>query len=248
MAQPQLADTCDLEWFDAGLFEHLTQGGRRPLDRYTAMFYFERSPFFDPASSNTLARQRGLEPCMPGVLESLPPGVEFVVEVDGPPSLFVIRKQLRRRPPEAPTPLSHYHVVGPVVHQAPTMHRVLTARIARLAASLHEGFDRLQNDLDPLSHIIKQEEKKHAAAAVKAAAAAALAAASARAATAATATGLPSATPTRTSALSPTPAAAAAAAISFTQPEPVPVRRQLGTAALERWSKTDRIIINALRQ
>ena len=39
------------------------------LTRYTALHYFEMSPFFDPNCNNTLARQQGRDPAVIGALE-----------------------------------------------------------------------------------------------------------------------------------------------------------------------------------
>lgn len=39
-----------------------------PLDRATALQYFEFSPFYDPDSNNYAARQRGLDPANEHVL------------------------------------------------------------------------------------------------------------------------------------------------------------------------------------
>ena len=48
------------------------------------------------------------------------PGLEYEVELDQPPNLFVIRKQLRRPPtdpsgPSSTTPLAYYYVLDKVV-------------------------------------------------------------------------------------------------------------------------------------
>lgn len=40
----------------------------RPLDRSSALAYFEHSPFYDPASNNAAARAKMLDPATEGVL------------------------------------------------------------------------------------------------------------------------------------------------------------------------------------
>jgi hypothetical protein len=39
------------------------------VNRFIALHYFELSPFFDRACNNTLARQQGRDPAVPGSLE-----------------------------------------------------------------------------------------------------------------------------------------------------------------------------------
>jgi len=39
------------------------------LDQFSIMHYFELSPFFDRTCNNTIARQQGHDPAVPGALE-----------------------------------------------------------------------------------------------------------------------------------------------------------------------------------
>jgi mediator of RNA polymerase II transcription subunit 6 len=78
------------------------------------------------------------------------PGIEFVVQDAQPPHLFVIRKQ-RRSLAGAEEPIALYYILDATVYQAPNMHAVISARIARAVHTLRRAFDELRSDLDPLS-------------------------------------------------------------------------------------------------
>lgn len=54
-------DQTSITWHDPG-YPHA-------LNRYSVLHYFEFSPFFDRACNNTLARQQGRDPGVPGALE-----------------------------------------------------------------------------------------------------------------------------------------------------------------------------------
>ncbi|GAX79486.1 hypothetical protein CEUSTIGMA_g6927.t1 [Chlamydomonas eustigma] len=153
-------DQTSITWHDP-MYPHV-------LNRYSVMHYFEFSPFFDRTSNNSIARRQNLDPAVPGVLESLPPGIEYTLEVEQAPNLFVIRKQMRKEgvvgssvPAGGNTtvPLAYYYILDKVVYQAPTLHAALTSRLKRCINSLQLGFHRLKRDLDPLQRILKDEEK-----------------------------------------------------------------------------------------
>ncbi len=55
------ADQTLITWNDPG-YPHA-------LNRFTALAYFELSPFFTPGCNNTLARQQGRDPAVLGALE-----------------------------------------------------------------------------------------------------------------------------------------------------------------------------------
>lgn len=135
-----------------------------PLDRFKALAYFEQSSFFSAASrdtngqpitiNNTEARLAGLDPAVPGVLESMPHGrPEFVLEVSQEPHAFVIRKQIRTsaNPLERPVVLAYYYIANNKIMQAPSAHQVTHARLQRCTFALQQGFSRLQQDLEPLT-------------------------------------------------------------------------------------------------
>ncbi|GLI70769.1 hypothetical protein VaNZ11_015802 [Volvox africanus] len=140
-----------------------------PLDRFKALAYFEQSSFFAAAGrdangqivtiNNTEARLAGLDPAVPGVLESLPPGrPEFVLETAQEPNAFVIRKQVRvsANPLERPVVHAYYYVANNKIMQAPSAHQVSHARLQRCTFALQNGFARLQADLEPLTRQAKQ--------------------------------------------------------------------------------------------
>lgn len=129
------------------------------LNRYTVLAYFERSPFFDVKSNNMRARKEGKDPAVPGVLESMPAGLEYVVQEVQEPNLFVIKKQLRKAP-DSITPLAFYHVLDGTIYQAPTLHAVLLCRMRRCLWNIKSGLSKMQADLDPLHQILKGEEKR----------------------------------------------------------------------------------------
>ncbi|KAG2432196.1 hypothetical protein HXX76_009116 [Chlamydomonas incerta] len=161
-----------------------------PLDRFKALAYFEQSSFFAAAGrdangqpitiNNTEARLAGLDPAVPGVLESLPHGrPEFVLENSQEPNAFTIRKQIRTsaNPQERPLVLAYYYIANNKIMQAPSAHQVTHARLQRCTFALQQGFEKLQSDLEPLTRqaklLAKQAAREQVAAAVAAAAAAA---------------------------------------------------------------------------
>ncbi|PNW76518.1 hypothetical protein CHLRE_11g467659v5 [Chlamydomonas reinhardtii] len=170
-----------------------------PLDRFKALAYFEQSSFFAAAGrdangqpitvNNTEARLAGLDPAVPGVLESLPHGrPEFVLENSQEPNAFTIRKQIRTsaNPQERPLVLAYYYIANNKIMQAPSAHQVTHARLQRCTFALQQGFEKLQADLEPLTRqaklLAKQAAREQAAAAVAAATAAAAGAGAAAAA------------------------------------------------------------------
>ncbi|GLC51763.1 hypothetical protein PLESTB_000545600 [Pleodorina starrii] len=146
-----------------------------PLDRYKALAYFEQSSFFAAAGrdqngqpvviNNTEARLAGLDPAVPGVLESFPHGrPEFILETAQEPNAFVIRKQMRTsaNPLERPVVLAYYYIANNKIMQAPSAHQVTHARLQRCTFALQNGFARLQADLEPLTRQAKQLAKQAA--------------------------------------------------------------------------------------
>ncbi|KAF5833298.1 MED6 mediator sub complex component-domain-containing protein [Dunaliella salina] len=135
------------------------------LNQFSILHYFELSPFFDRTCNNTLARQQGHDPAVPGALEFVVPqgGMEYVLELAQVPHLFLIRKHVRKGPdaaaPGALSTLAYYYVLDKVIYQAPTLHAVLSSRIRRCAWGLHQGFGKLQADLDPLKAQLRKREK-----------------------------------------------------------------------------------------
>eukprot|EP00198_Chlamydomonas_reinhardtii_P009417 XP_001698754.1 predicted protein [Chlamydomonas reinhardtii] len=135
-----------------------------PLDRFKALAYFEQSSFFAAAGrdangqpitvNNTEARLAGLDPAVPGVLESLPHGrPEFVLENSQEPNAFTIRKQIRTsaNPQERPLVLAYYYIANNKIMQAPSAHQVTHARLQRCTFALQQGFEKLQDQQQAVS-------------------------------------------------------------------------------------------------
>lgn len=84
--------------------------------------------------------------------------VEFILEKEQAPHLFVIRKQQRPNPSPStshghPTILGYYYILDKVIYQAPTLHEALNARVSRCSSMLLQSFEKLKADLDPLAHL-----------------------------------------------------------------------------------------------
>lgn len=96
------------------------------------------------------------------LFRSLPPGlVEFLLEREQPPHLFVIRKQQRSLVPlSPPTLLGYYYILDKVIYEAPTIHEVLSARVQRCSSMLQQSFEKLSEDLEPLHNMIKKNEEE----------------------------------------------------------------------------------------
>jgi len=208
-------DQTGITWHDP-MYPHV-------LNRFTVMHYFELSPFFDRNSNNMIARRKNLDPAAPGVLDTLPPGIEYVVELDQGPNLFVIRKQLRRDATNSTT-LALYYVLDRMVYQAPTLYAALSSRVRRCLWNLQEGFARLKKDLDPLLKLAKADEKRRQqqqqAAAIK--------------------------TEEDQTAGAGPPAAAAATPSTSAPQQLLPSRRKLTNDEVTRWRKSDNIVMHVL--
>ncbi|KAK6497506.1 Mediator of RNA polymerase II transcription subunit 6 [Arthrobotrys musiformis] len=143
MAQPTYTDEpldevlWRMPWF-------IQQWGQ--LNTNNILLYFFNSPFFDRSSNNSsLFMQTQTNPALnhlihnraafEGRLKSMI-GVEFVVAAEDPANgIWVIKKQMRRSPTEAQL-LDVYFVVGENVFMAPTMEKVMTARLLTITSDI----------------------------------------------------------------------------------------------------------------
>ncbi|KAJ9517534.1 hypothetical protein QJQ45_024986, partial [Haematococcus lacustris] len=86
-------------------------------------------------------------------------GLEFVLELEQPPNLFVIRKQMRKgqdvNVPGAVSVMTLYYILDRVVYQTPSLLSALKTRLSRCISAMHSGFAQLQADLDPLARTLK---------------------------------------------------------------------------------------------
>ncbi|KAL8660455.1 MAG: hypothetical protein Q9202_006535 [Teloschistes flavicans] len=124
----------------------------------TVLPYFYHSPFFDGTSNNAIiTTQATLNPAQfhliqtrtafEGRLRTMQ-GLEFMVVHDPTDNgtkpddggIWVIRKQIRRKPAadSEVTPISSYYVVGENIYMAPSLGRILEARMLSTVASLNE--------------------------------------------------------------------------------------------------------------
>lgn len=149
--EPVSDDLTGISWTDPAWTE--------PLNAYTVLHYFARSPFFDQNSNNAKAYRDNLDPSVPGVLSAMSPGIEYVVQEAQEPNLFLIKKQQRKTQPEGVTPLGYYYVLDKVIYQAPTLYAIMSSRMQRCLYNIRQGFLRLQKDLDPLKKVMKEEAR-----------------------------------------------------------------------------------------
>ncbi|WIA42019.1 hypothetical protein OEZ86_009312 [Tetradesmus obliquus] len=224
-----------------------------PLDRTTALQYFEFSPFYDPDSNNFAARQRGLDPANEQVLLQMPPNnTEFQLAQCKEPHLYVVRKQRRTPPANKAEVMQYYYILGPqrYTYQAPSLHAVVNARLRRAMHHVREGFNRFKVDIAPLPKVLREHLREQEAlqqrqlerlAAMdtdedEAAAAAADGAANG------VANGAAAADKGGVEAAAAAGGAAAAAAKAVAVPD------VLSDAEQEAWVKTDNIIMGVLRR
>lgn len=142
MAQPAEEPPLDevlwrMPWF-------IQQWGQ--LNSNNILLYFFNSPFFDRSSNNSsLFMQTQTNPALNHLvhnrvafesrLKSMV-GVEFVVAAEDPANaMWVIKKQMRRSPTETQL-LDVYFVVGENVFMAPTMEKVMTARLLTVTSDI----------------------------------------------------------------------------------------------------------------
>ncbi|KAJ9517166.1 hypothetical protein QJQ45_009078 [Haematococcus lacustris] len=76
-------------------------------------------------------------------------GLEFVLELEQPPNLFVIRKQMRKgqdvNVPGAVSVMTLYYILDRVVYQTPSLLSALKTRLSRCISAMHSGFAQLQS-------------------------------------------------------------------------------------------------------
>ncbi|KAK6346297.1 Mediator of RNA polymerase II transcription subunit 6 [Orbilia blumenaviensis] len=116
------------------------------LNTNNVLLYFFNSPFFDRSSNNSsLFMQAQTNAALnhlihnrvafEGRLKSMV-GVEFVVAAEDPANaIWVIKKQMRRSPTDAQL-LDVYFVVGENIFMAPTMQKVMTARMLAVTSDI----------------------------------------------------------------------------------------------------------------
>jgi hypothetical protein len=109
--------------------------------------YLSRSPFVegaDPASVRESYSSKKL------VLRD----AEYVLQDVQPPHLFVIRKQSPTRSTTASLPLGLFYILDGVVHAAPSLGDVVSARRRRCGFRIHESLELLRGDLNPVSGVL----------------------------------------------------------------------------------------------
>ncbi|KAF3188342.1 Mediator of RNA polymerase II transcription subunit 6 [Orbilia oligospora] len=142
MAQPAEEPPLDevlwrMPWF-------IQQWGQ--LNSNNILLYFFNSPFFDRSSNNSsLFMQTQTNPSLNHLVHNRAAfesrlksmiGVEFVVAAEDPANaMWVIKKQMRRSPTETQL-LDVYFVVGENVFMAPTMEKVMTARLLTVTSDI----------------------------------------------------------------------------------------------------------------
>ncbi|KAK6332052.1 Mediator of RNA polymerase II transcription subunit 6 [Orbilia javanica] len=142
MAQPAEEPPLDevlwrMPWF-------IQQWGQ--LNSNNILLYFFNSPFFDRSSNNSsLFMQTQTNPALNHLVHNRAAfesrlrtmvGVEFVVAAEDPANaMWVIKKQMRRSPTETQL-LDVYFVVGENVFMAPTMEKVMTARLLTVTSDI----------------------------------------------------------------------------------------------------------------
>lgn len=113
--------------------------------------YFYHSPFFDGTSNNAIITTQATlntaqfyiiqtRAAFEGRLRTMQ-GLEFMVVHDPTDNgkkpddggIWVIRKQIRRKPSSDSdvTPISSYYVIGENIYMAPSLRRILEARLVR---------------------------------------------------------------------------------------------------------------------
>ena len=144
---------------------------RMPLDEFggalhsnTVLFYFARSPYYDPTSNNEVIFQQGLtnmnmyyliktrEDFEAGLRSMRGRGIEFMVAQEpaetGPgmgTGVWVINKQKKRDDGEDRGPedemqvLETYFLVNENIYMSPSLADVLSARMVRLSRTLSFG-------------------------------------------------------------------------------------------------------------
>ncbi|KAL8724731.1 MAG: hypothetical protein Q9181_006695 [Wetmoreana brouardii] len=154
MATTQEPSLDEIQWKAPPIAQSM--GG---IQTNTVLPYFYHSPFFDATSNNaTITTQATHNPALfyliqtreafEGRLRTMQ-GLEFMVAHDPSENgtriensgVWIIRKQNRRKRAGAEdeiTPISSYYVVGENVYMAPTLGRVLAARLLSTVSSLNK--------------------------------------------------------------------------------------------------------------
>mmetsp|Transcript_41266 Transcript_41266/g.106850 ORF Transcript_41266/g.106850 Transcript_41266/m.106850 type:complete len:190 (+) Transcript_41266:1-570(+) len=101
----------------------------------------------------------------PTRIESLPPGIEYVVTESQPPHLFVICK--RKRTLMEATAQAFYYILDGVVYQAPTLHQVLSSRMNRCKWNIRQALTKMKQHLDPLMQVKSKDGGAEVPAAVE---------------------------------------------------------------------------------
>ncbi|KAL8687272.1 MAG: hypothetical protein Q9218_006511 [Villophora microphyllina] len=153
MAGPQEPLLDEIQWKAPPIAQSM--GG---IQTNTVLPYFYHSPFFDPTSNNAIiTTQATLNPAQFYIIQTRTAfegrlrtmqGLEFMVIHDPTENgtkpdnggIWVIRKQIRQRPvvDSQITPISTYYVVGENIYMAPSLGRVLEARMLSTVSSLNK--------------------------------------------------------------------------------------------------------------
>lgn len=115
------------------------------LRRDTVMQYFYTSPFFDPASNNSIMQTQGID------LEHLKSmrGLEFVLdeEVREEPVLFVIKKQLRHSPTNSEL-LEVFYILDGTIYQCPDLLELATSRFFKVAGAVSRAYRQISECIE----------------------------------------------------------------------------------------------------
>uniref|UniRef100_A0A7S0YK43 Mediator of RNA polymerase II transcription subunit 6 n=1 Tax=Polytomella parva TaxID=51329 RepID=A0A7S0YK43_9CHLO len=142
------------QWFNP---EWQATYGPFPLkDEGLALRYFEQSSFATVGNLNHCAREQGMDPLDPTVIQRLmhpSSGIFYTIEYAQPPHLFVISKKFRF----APGPLDHsnvqvisyFHIINNNVMECPSLGQVLLSRINRISWDLKSSFRIMTKDFEP---------------------------------------------------------------------------------------------------
>lgn len=121
-----------LSWSDEFWLKH------NILDNGTVMDYFYISVFYDKAANNEKTKEDL------GKLKFMK-GLEYTLVHSIPEAgIFHIRKQFRHSERKI-TPLALYYVLGGIVYEAPSLHRVLDCKIRNLSFSLNQSLENLSS-------------------------------------------------------------------------------------------------------
>ena len=118
-----------------------------------ALEYFYTSPFFDSTSNNQTIRTQGVS--LMHLIEMQ--GLEYALDTEllGDPSLFVIKKQLRKDRNSA-TLLDVYYCLDGVIYQSPILLDLLRSRFAKISYSLLLSFNAVKDNsrLSPAHNLV----------------------------------------------------------------------------------------------